>query len=374
MEMQKVYIRGKKLQNLLMANGITQAEISQIIGIDASTLSKMIRGKALMPVSMIESICDLLQINPKEIIDEIKDTSFTCKSVIIPDCKWNDEFFRKQLKQKNLTIAQLSELIKRDKTIYSTYKLGKASPSMETVKRIVAALECSTKDLIGVSEDKLNEIAGYKMFTEKDHDTQTEISASADSTTIAVPHCFAEESVYDYKHFENQNVIENMNIINENILLLVKNITDYKDSFEDKMSCLIAANENLLERIETLEKRNMINVAAQPKTKSVTLWGNNHCSEKELKEIVNSAIISDDCNTYKQKIYKIINYISKKKHLTFNQILHDNYNQFSRVYGFNYDELKKESGANTTLDAVYENPLCREIFFNMVCKNATENV
>lgn len=367
METQKVYIRGKKLQSLLITNGVTQTEISQIIGTDASTLSKMIHGKVLMPVRTVESICDLLQINPKEIINETKDTSFTGKNEAIPNCKWNDEFFRRQLKQKNLTVGQLSKLIKRDKTIYSAYKLGKASPSMETVKRIIDALECSTKDLIGVSEDELNKIAGYKMFTEKDYDAQAEISVSADSSPI-------EEPVYDYKHFENLNVIENMNIINENILLLVKNITDYKDNLDDKISCLIAANENLLERIEILEKCNTINVAVQPKTKSVTLWGNNHCSEKELQEIVNSAIASDDCNAYKQKIYKMINYISKKKHLTFNQILHDNYSQFSKVYGFNYDELKKESGVSATLDAVYENSLCREIFFNMVCKNATENV
>ena len=35
------------------------------------------------------------------------------------------------------------------------------------------------------------------------------------------------------------------------------------------------------------------------------------------------------------------------------------------------DALKKETGMTCTIDAIYANPLSREIYFNMMCTNAS---
>lgn len=49
-----VYIRGKKLQNLLMENNITQKDFCQMLDIQMSELSKMIHNKRTAPVDVVK--------------------------------------------------------------------------------------------------------------------------------------------------------------------------------------------------------------------------------------------------------------------------------------------------------------------------------
>ena len=60
--MERHYIRGKKLQNLLAANKITQMEMSDIRKYDMSSLSRAIHGKCPMPDDKIEAISELLNV------------------------------------------------------------------------------------------------------------------------------------------------------------------------------------------------------------------------------------------------------------------------------------------------------------------------
>lgn len=89
-----------------------------------------------------------------------------------------------------------------------------------------------------------------------------------------------------------------------------------------------------------------------------------------MHQIVNSKVSEDTEDAYKKKTYKLINYISKKQNLIFNQVMHNNYSQFEKVYGCNINMLKAESKTANSISAIYDNPLYREIFFNMLSDNA----
>ena len=105
--------------------------------------------------------------------------------------------------------------------------------------------------------------------------------------------------------------------------------------------------------------------------KTPTRWSEKYCSTKEMQEILNTKTDEVDLDRYKQMIYKLIAYISKKQNLIFNQVLHNNYTQFTRIYGFDLNTLKAETKSKSALDAIYYTPLAREIFFNMLCTNTS---
>ena len=187
-----------------------------------------------------------------------------------------------------------------------------------------------------------------------------------------------------------------MNIINENILTLVKELRDTENRFINNDNDFInklteeyekqaAVNEMLFNKLLDIETKlvsisdnvNSVNDKNDKKSQMqkketcpiATIW-NNQCSEKEMHQIVNSKVSEDTEDAYKKKTYKLINYISKKQNLIFNQVMHNNYSQFEKVYGCNINMLKAESKTANSISAIYDNPLYREIFFNMLSDNA----
>lgn len=197
---------------------------------------------------------------------------------------------------------------------------------------------------------------------------------------------------YNYVHFTNENVIHNLNIINENIILLVKDFSESIKTLTNTVNTLVEKNNNLEDKIKSLEtiitKTNVNsinkedntvikNIETDNKEKTVknTISYNNRygvvCSDKEMQAIINGDCKEDNYESYKGKIYKLAAYMSRKKNLIFNQIMHDNYEKFKVVYGINLNELKKDTKTSSSLEAIYTNELTREIFFNMVCSKAS---
>ncbi len=391
----RVYVKGTVLQNAIKNNNITQSDLCKMMNIREDKLSLIIHGKKTIVMSELEEICSLLGINPKTAINETKKKPSDYKATSIPEAKWNSDYFQECLDNKEIHLADLCRVIKRSASTICDYKAGRANPSVETLEKICNTLDCSPMLLVGVSGKYLNKMLGRQAFKEDSDYVKEPAYEDVKDTCGEVPivtlhpgsntednitendienkdNVFKEDK---YKSFESLNVIDNIETINKNLLAMVEDLGMANSVLLKKMDELMSMNVHLSERIDSLEKRTSIKPVSQPvqsfKSNSSTLWGNNTCSETEMKEIIKSEIKNCTIKDYKDKVYKLAAYIAKKENSISNAVLSKSYSQFTRIYGITVDSLKQETGMNGTIDAIYANPLSREIYFNMMCTNAS---
>lgn len=392
-----VYIRGKKLQNLLTENNITQKDFCQMLDIQMSELSKMIHNKRTAPVDVVNNMAELLSVKPDSLINANKETKSTYRKIkTIAGMKWNNNFYKRRLMQCGMYQYELCDRIKRDGSIFYLYANGKSNPSVDTVLEVCKALKCSSKDLVGLTEEEINKAAGEQIFTchygasviKDTTNTDTARPDEEDITEDEADVLSKAEICEDnndtdmwfnskkYKNFESSNVIDNIETINKNLLAMVTDLGMANSVLLKKMDELMSINIHLSERIDSLEKKTSAKSVSQPvkpyKPNSSTLWGNNTCSEAEMKEIIKSEVKNCTVKEYKDKIYKLAAYMAKKENSISNAVLSKSYTQFTKIYGLAPDALKKETGMTCTIDAIYANPLSREIYFNMMCTNASQ--
>lgn len=391
----RVYVKGAVLQNAIKNNNITQSDLCKMMNIREDKLSLIIHGKKTIVMSELEEICSLLGINPKTAINETKKKPSDYKATSIPEAKWNSDYFQECLDNKEIHLADLCRVIKRSSSTVCDYKAGRANPSVETLEKICNVLDCSPMLLIGVSGEYLNKMLGRQAFKE-DSDyvkepTYEDVKDTCGEVPIETLHpgSNTEDNITEndienkdnvfkedkYKSFESLNVIDNIETINKNLLAMVEDLGMANSVLLKKMDELMSMNVHLAERLDSLEKRTSIKPVSQPvkpfKPNSSTLWGNNTCSETEMKEIIKSEVKNCTVKEYKDKIYKLAAYMAKKENSISNAILSKSYTQFTKIYGLAPDALKKETGMTCTIDAIYANPLSREIYFNMMCTNAS---
>lgn len=391
----RVYVKGAVLQNAIKNNNITQSDLCKMMNIREDKLSLIIHGKKTIVMSELEEICSLLGINPKTAINETKKKPSDYKATSIPEAKWNSDYFQECLDNKEIHLADLCRVIKRSSSTVCDYKAGRANPSVETLEKICNVLDCSPMLLVGVSGECLNKRLGRQAFKENSdyvkEPTYEDVKDTCGEVPIVTLHSGSntEDNITEndienkdnvfkedkYKSFESLNVIDNIETINKNLLAMVEDLGMANSVLLKKMDELMSMNVHLAERIDSLEKRTSIKPVSQPvkpfKPNSSTLWGNNTCSEAEMKEIIKSEVKNCTVKEYKDKIYKLAAYMAKKENSISNAILSKSYTQFTKIYGLAPDALKKETGMTCTIDAIYANPLSREIYFNMMCTNAS---
>lgn len=391
----RVYVKGAVLQNAIKNNNITQSDLCKMVDIREDKLSLIIHGKKTIVMSELEEICSLLGINPKTTINETKKKPSDYKATSIPEAKWNSDYFQECLDNKEIHLADLCRVIKRSASTICDYKAGRANPSVETLEKICNTLGCSPMLLVGVSGECLNKRLGRQAFKENSdyvkEPTYEDVKDTCGEVPIVTLHSGSntEDNITEndienkdnvfkedkYKSFESLNVIDNIETINKNLLAMVEDLGMANSVLLKKMDELMSMNVHLAERIDSLEKRTSIKPVSQPvkpfKPNSSTLWGNNTCSEAEMKEIIKSEVKNCTVKEYKDKIYKLAAYMAKKENSISNAILSKSYTQFTKIYGLAPDALKKETGMTCTIDAIYANPLSREIYFNMMCTNAS---
>lgn len=370
----RYYINGSVIKDNLKKNNLSQKDLCELIQFDMGTFSKVLQGTATMDEPRIKDICDLLKLDTAQVINTEKKCStpnvrkFTPYNRINSNVKfsWNKEYFYQKLTENNLTPAALGRQINRDKSIFDKYNRGLNMPSLETIVKICKTLNCSSKKLIGYSEKEINQMAGKDVFEETGEQENT-------------------DQTYDYKKIDSQNVIKNIEIINENVITLSENMNSNTQMLLDRIQSLESDNAQLKDliikmmetqstRFDTLQSMcNKQKSAAVPRkiTPSTQTSFNSKCTDSEMENIIHTNADDGDFNSYKGRVYKLIAYISRKKNLTFNQIMHDTYKQFTKVYGLDGNELKKESNAESTIEGIYNNGISKELFFNMVCTNAS---
>ena len=399
---ERVYLKGKTLKKLLAKNNLTQNDLAEMLDIDRSDMSRLVTNKKPATRIIVEKISDLLQVDESVFVNNNKFTNcIPRKAICISGAECNSDKFKELLNKKNITLSDFSKKIKVDKSNFSAYTRKKCLPSVDTLVRICNYLNCSSVDLIGVSEAEINNYIGYDVFEIVDNIASTiDTSNTSITDNIISDEKDSKETDlnYNYTHFSNENVICNLNIINENILLMVKDFSESIKSLTKNIDVLTEKNITLSKEIEDLRNElkikddeeaaeNNSNISTNNAYADNISKSNNNilihsnktysrynivCSEKEMLEIIkgNSSDI-DSFEEFKNKIYKLAAYISRKKNVIFNQTMHDSYKNFERVYGFNIKTIKAETNIKSTLEAIYVNEMTREIFFNMFCTNAS---
>lgn len=383
-----VSVKGELLSKAIKDNNANYSDICKIIGMRNSDLSLIVHEKRKVLLSKLEEICDLLNINPTDIINydkkdvkknpvKRKKVSKGVKKTSIPNIKWNPEYFQECLNNKQMILSELCRLIKRSPSTICGYNSGVGNPSAETLSAICKVLDCSSMELAGVTEKEIKEALNKKGYTSAMYNFSSSAKQKCKDDSIET------EEKPAYKKFESLNVVDNIGIINDNLLAMVTDLGVMNQTLQkqntilmDKLDSLTNMNIHLSERIDSLEKRINAQKPISPITKTYkpsnsTCWNNNTCTESELNEIIKSEVKNCTVKEYKDKIYKIAAYMAKKENSVSTAILSKSYSQLRRVYGLSPETLKQETGINNTLDAIYANTLSREIFFNMMCKNAS---
>lgn len=393
-EIYRSYLDTKKIKKLLIKNNISQNEMAKILKVSYGSLNKEIAGSITASKKHIESIAKILNVSPEEII-KLSVTKDKIYIHIDGKLKWNKEYFIKSLHNADMTITELSRRAGIRANMIYKYNDKTSSPSINTAAKIIAVLNCDTKHLLGFSEQELNELAGGTWERLKQA-TANNIMNKAFDNSIVKPETNNEKYIVPfehgntehkketkntdeiitdqknkipYKHFTGNNVLENINCINENVLTMSNEMQDYINKLEEQ---LYEIKQALSDSEKRQDKMQVVITNLISHIENNPMQADNADTVALDETVVQSNTQTDSFEGYKQKIYKLVTFISKKKNLIFNQIMHDCYKKFLRVYGIDCTQLKKETKAAGPLQAVYGNELYREIFFNMVCDMANE--
>lgn len=397
--MERYVIDGKKVQELIITSGLKQGDFANLLGLKEDTFSSMLNQYKYMNENTLNELAGLLKVSKDNLISNRKELLIrnskkkknrkdltkmrndvkngnTHKSInnfvrftMIPyEMKWNHEYFLEELKRNNYTLKSFSETCKVDKSSFNKYKHGDNKISLEKLYKVWKCLNCDVEKLVGISIEDLNTLSDEYIFT-KENNTQNVIEDVCLDTANETPLENIDE--VRYKSFPDQNVVNNMNIINENLLCLVCDLSKSNNVLIQKMDMLLEENKNLYDRLDKLEVL-MINNFAQLQNLEINKKENLIDVEKLINSCTKGSVSEDTYEQYNDKVYAIAKYVAKKKNISYDLFLTEMYNRMKAIYGFSVIELKKEAHTYRTVEGIYKNPLCREIFYNLILDEAAK--
>jgi hypothetical protein len=415
--MEGYILNTNKVKSLIIKSGLTQGEFANLLKIKEDKFSSMINQYMFISEKSLNELATLLKMNPDELTVSVeqkkerplrKSKKMSKKIIIKPskgtvsmkknsltlipfDIDWNYDYLKELLFKHNISITNFAIQNKMNPSNFSKYARHLYNISLENLYSICKTLpDCSAEKLIGVSIQKLNSISPQYQFDT--YGIKENVKTNVKERTI-ISETGKEKAdedmerlkVQSYKSFPDQNVINNLSIMNENILHLVADLGKSNQIMVSKINELEEANHSLLKKIEGLEKMSVSwkvepsNTTIQVTKKKESSLVTTKAAENSLSKSVNVNkllegkinVSEDTYDDYKAKIFALVKFTANKKNLIFNQILHDEYEKLTKVYGFNLDELKKSSNTKIAMEAIYENPLCREIFYNSLITEAS---
>lgn len=330
-------------------------DLADQIGIHVSNFSKYRCGAHNPSKNVIEKIVEILHCDEEILLK--KNKKF-----------WNEKYFQQMREKRKMSLQEVADKVGINVVNFHYYKNGSCVPSNGTITKICDVLKADSNLLIVKNDQK------YKKMNlpETTEDTQeeppilSEIDTITDSTTAEE----MEKKELKLISFSDTNVINNLNIMNENIILASKMILEENSSLKEEINLL-------KEQIDSLKKDHDVIVTALK-----LLSMKNEEKEKEEKQEKQEKSIEEDldflqkCQTssslnmssaeFRDNVFAMVKYIGRKKNLIFKQVLCNLYKEFLNIYGINVNDLKKNYKEKNNLEAIYENELYRDIFYNML--------
>ena len=173
--------------------------------------------------------------------------------------------------------------------------------------------------------------------------------------------------------FEEGNIIENLKVINDNLILLARYVEKKVMETSSVCSDLYSSIRSLDQKIDSLKDATKNDSNGMPKAIVKT----NVVLPPTLTDSSVISLCKEDCKndsleTYRTKIQKLLFYIAKKQNLVYNQVAHNFYKEFEKVYGMSLNMMRKGYTKDTsTIEIIYNDKATREIFYNVIATEAS---
>lgn len=133
-------LTGLRIKNIRERLKYTQEQMSELIQIDISALSKIENGKNFPSYETLYKFFGILKINPTELFD------------------FDKKKFGKRLRQlrlsRNLSQDQLCDKLDMNASMLSNFETGKNAPALETMIKISKALDAEPNEMFDYSHFK----------------------------------------------------------------------------------------------------------------------------------------------------------------------------------------------------------------------------
>ena len=372
--MTRRYLLKKDNINKLCGSTITGKDLADLLDTSQSVLSTKLRGKCTCSAEEVEKIASFFEVSIFDVAIyyvSIKDSEIKKASLFLKNRVLDKDVFYKYLRAQGLSRTKFAKIIESSETSIDRWCAHAGKPKAKMALVISKYFDVPLEDLFIEGEVvpygvERNEEPDKKRVSVQDHldkiDEKQVVSSekkSADTTDLFL------------ESFEEGNVLGNMKIINNNLLMMSNYIVSQFKSLADQISML----NNRLDHVEnTMDNFDLSGIMSnlQMPTAKATLILSSALSDSEVLSICKKDSKSDDYSTYKDKVQKLLAYIGKRKNLVYNQVAHNFYKDFERIYGMSLTAMRKGYTKDTnTIKIIYDDKATREIFFNIVATEAS---
>lgn len=378
----KYTLKKENMNKILVQKGINKSELSDLLGVTYNHFLKKMAGTIMCTYEEVKDIAEYLDVkNYAEIAlfsPQIRESDFQKVSKLYKtNCRFNSSYFNECLEEEDISAPIFCKLIGFSYSSLNKWTNNVYLPRSET---LIAFSKYFDKPISSFLMEDTNKLEDEQKAEEKEPLHNTEEVMNPDKGEIS-ENC---NSLCEYKTFEEGNVLGNMKIINDNIVLLASEFLkdkqkaiDFAFNMKNSISSILEAMKDLEEKFADISDRlssaeNKLDMQIPKATIRTSTILPPVLSDNEVISVCKTSIKTDDFLTYKSKVQKLISYIGKKKNLVYNQIAHDLYKQFESVYGMSLTLMRKDYTKETNvLNVIYDEPVAREVFFNMIATEAS---
>lgn len=368
-------LRKNKVEQLCLLQKVSKKDISDLLNITQSTFSCKLTGKASCSYDEVYAISNLFDVPFQDIAlysVNISNAELEKASSLMKHSVIDKELFDSLLKKEGLKKTSFAKLLDSSPKSVDRWCGHAGNPKPQTAIAISKYFNIPLKTLF--KEGQIIPYSDRKPGKEEmdvlESDNNVEVMdcenrSSASETEVS------QLNELNLQTFEEGNVLGNMKVINDNIVSL----SNYLISQIALISNQIALLDERMNRVEDDVScfEFSVNTEADQKNKAkISVILPNSLSDSEVLSICKMDCKQDDYPAYKDKVQKLLAYIGRRKNLVYNQVAHNFYKDFERIYGMSLACMKKGYSKDVnTLFIIYNDKATKEIFYNIVATEAS---
>lgn len=354
-------LRKKIEQNKMSVESFTR-KISKITGVNAATVKTHVQGRYRPQKNEMDAYAEVLKMPVSEIYSIFSDGTGPVKTM-----EFNYDALEKIVKDSKYSKSEVCRILGININSFCSWKKSTSGPKAPTLQKLCELFKIEPATL-------------FKEGTRAASPTEKTESKHPALETLEFP-----TGMTGFKQIETMDILENFRIINENILLLAKNLDMMAKLDESRYESMKGQFDQLTESVKALDVSHTrtskpvatISRRQQPRQTVVvghidSLLPKEKTVKEEIEELCNSYDKNDDFDKYNKKINRMVALINTKTKDTHKQTLHKFYKEMENTYGVNFTDLgvrfraknnRKNSGS---IELLYMEEIYRQIFYNII--------